>query len=60
MSRVMSVLSKEKEQKTEYKRLVNEKFDKKIAKSEFKTKKLQDKKAKFNEEIDRNIATIKD
>lgn len=60
MSRVMSVLSKNKDQKIEYKRLVNEKFDKKIAKADAKTQNLKIKKANFNAEINKHIAEIKD
>lgn len=44
----------------EYKRIENGKFDKKIEKSELKTKSLKEQKAKFNEEIDAEIAQIKD
>lgn len=44
----------------EYKRIENGKFDKKIEKSELKTKSLKEQKAKFNEEIDAEIAKIED
>ena len=60
MTRVISVLSKKKEQMLEYKRIENGKFDKKIEKSELKTKSLKEQKAKFNEEIDAEIAKIED
>lgn len=56
----MSILSKEKEQKKEYKRIKNESFDKKIAKAKKVVEELEAKKVKFNEEIDQEIATLKD
>ena len=53
MSRVASILSEKKEQLKEYKRIQNEKFDKKISDT-------QKKKEAFNVEIDARIAEIKD
>lgn len=60
MSRVMSILSKNKEQAEEYKKIKNEKFDKMILKSNNKTAELVEKKAKFNEEADKYISSLKD
>lgn len=44
----------------EYKRIENEKFDKKIGDAKLKVSTLEAKKAKFNEEIDRAIQNAKD
>lgn len=60
MSRVMGFMSKTKDQMEEYKKIKNDKFDKKILKAEAKTQNLKLKKAKFNEEIDEVIKNIKD
>ena len=60
MSRVMSILSKKKEQVQEYKKIKNEKFDAQIKKSQVKTAKIENKKANFNEEIDKYLSTLKD
>lgn len=56
----MSILSKSKEQAEEYKKIKNEKFDKMILKSNNKTAELVEKKAKFNEEADKYISSLKD
>lgn len=56
----MSILSKKKEQVQEYKKIKNEKFDAQIKKSQAKTAKIEKEKAKFNEEIDKYISTLKD
>ena len=53
MSRVISILSKNKDQLVEYKRIQNEKFDKKIANT-------QKAKEDFNVQIDARIAALKD
>lgn len=53
MAKVVSILSKKKDQLKEYKRIQNEKFDKKISDT-------QKKKEVFNAEIDARIAEIKD
>lgn len=56
----MSILSKKKEQVQEYKKIKNEKFDAQIKKSQVKTAKIENKKANFNEEIDKYLSTLKD
>lgn len=59
MTRVISFLSEDKEQLVEYKRIQNEKFDSKIEKAELKVETLKNEKAKFNAEIDTEIAKYK-
>ena len=53
MAKVVSILSKKKDQLKEYKRIQNEKYDKKIADT-------QKAKEDFNAEIDKRIAELKD
>ena len=60
MTKVISILSKKKEQMIEYKKLKNQKYDEQIKKSETRTADLKAKKAKFNEEIDARIEKLKD
>lgn len=59
MSRVISFLSENKDQLLEYKKINNEKFDAKIEKAELKVETLKNEKAKFNAEIDTEIAKYK-
>lgn len=59
MSRVMSILSKDKEQMEEFKKIKNAKFDTKIKKLQDKIAKIEIEKTKFNEEVDKYLSEIK-
>lgn len=56
MSRVMSILSKDKEQMEEFKKIKNTKFDTKIRKLQDKIAKIEIEKTKFNEEVDKYLS----
>lgn len=59
MSRVMSILSKDKEQMEEFKKIKNTKFDTKIRKLQDKIAKIEIEKTKFNEEVDKYLSEVK-
>lgn len=60
MSRVMSILSKKKDQMTEYKKLEDAKFDAKIEKAEQKVVKLKNEKDEFDKKVENRLAKLTD
>lgn len=60
MSRVMSILSKKKDQMTEYKKLEDAKFDAKIEKAEQKVVKRKNEKDEFDKKVENRLAKLTD